>query len=859
MHGVARRGLWHLGWLVPAVVAGVLLFRPTEPDERSARRDRPPSGAMQAMESWAAARAYPGRVIPDVGFAAAALEARLARGGGIDDLVAPWTSLGPNNIGGRTLALALRPGDPNVIFAGSASGGLWKSTTGGVGADAWDRVDTGFPELSVSSIEIDANDPDLMYAGTGEVYAYQGSIGGDVVRTTRGSYGIGILKTTDGGATWALSLDWTLEQTRGIWAVRIDPTDANVVFAATTEGVYRSTNAGSSWQLVNPVIMGMDLRFHPTNAETLYAAHGSFGSTGFGIYRTLDGGDTWFRVSAGLPLAWTGKAQLSVSPASANIVYASIADDFAGVGLYRSTDAGATWQLRNSVDYPQYQGWYSHYVAVSPFDANDLFVGGIEIWRSTNGGTAITELSDWTSVFFGTPPPEGPGGGPQYAHADHHAAIPHPTDPNAFFFASDGGVFKTTDNGNTFVGLNGGYVSTQFYHGFASAAANANRAIGGLQDNFTAIYDGTTSWRRVIGGDGCMAAINPLNENRMFGCYQYLGLLRSTNGGSSWSNAAPSDPGGETAFVAPFVLCPSNPVVLYAGRERVYRSTNEGSSWTAMNGGAALSPGNPVISMGVSPVDQNLLYVGTAPLTTTPKVFRSTNGGTSFTNVTGPLPDRYPMAIEIVPGAPITVYVAFGGFGTSHLFRTTDAGATWSDVGAGLPDVPVSAITVDPENTSVLYAGLDLGVYVSLDAGASWQPFLEGMPTALVNDLVIFAPDRKLRAATHGNGVFERALLPAATDAPQLAAATPQGLSVRVIGNPVYTNGSVEFEVPREGIVRLEVIDVRGRRVATLVDERRARGSFTEELPRDLAPGVYFVRLAANGGVRVAKAVVTTR
>jgi hypothetical protein len=465
--------------------------------------------------------------------------------------------------------------------------------------------------------------------------------------------------------------------------------------------------------------------------------------------------------------------------------------------------------------------------------------------------------SNWTTVFFGTPPPEGPGGGPQYAHADHHAAIPHPTDPDTFFFASDGGVFKTTDDGNTFVGLNGGYVSTQFYHGFAQAAATPDLAIGGLQDNFTAIYDGTTAWRRVIGGDGCMAAINPSNAARMYGCYQYLGLRRSTNGGNSWSGIAPSDPGGLTAFVAPFVLCPSNPTKLYAGREHVFRSTNEGSTWTTTNGGSALNPGNPTIAMAVSPTDDNLLYVSTAPLTTSARLFRTTNGGGSFANVTGSLPDRYVMAIEIVPTSPPTVYVALGGFGTSHLFRTTNGGSTWSDVGGGLPDVPASAIAVDPDDPDVLYVGMDLGVFVSVDAGGSWEPFFEGMPPTLVNDLRIFEPDRLVRAATHGNGVYEREMVdPSATAVAELAPPADSGLRLRLTTNPVRTTGGIEFEVPQAGPVRLEIVDVAGRRVATLVDEARSRGPHTVEVPRNLASGVYFVRLSAPGDVRVTRVVI---
>jgi photosystem II stability/assembly factor-like uncharacterized protein len=261
--------------------------------------------------------------------------------------------------------------------------------------------------------------------------------------------------------------------------------------------------------------------------------------------------------------------------------------------------------------------------------------------------------------------------------------------------------------------------------------------------------------------------------------------------------------------------------------------------------------------MDVSPTDENLLYVSTAPLTTSARLFRTTNGGGSFANVTGSLPDRYVMAIEIVPTSPPTVYVALGGFGTSHLFRTTNGGATWSDVGGGLPDVPASAIAVDPDDPDVLYVGMDLGVFVSVDAGGSWEPFFEGMPPTLVNDLRIYAPDRLVRAATHGNGVFEREMVdPSATAVAELASPADSGLRLRLTTNPVRTTGGIDFEVPEAGLVRLEIVDVAGRRVATLVDEARSRGPHTVEVPRNLASGVYFVRLSAPGDVRVTRVVI---
>lgn len=759
---------------------------PESTETVEAKEQRKPSGAWHALNFWAAKRAYPNRAIPDDSFASAysATQKIRARSSEIDDRMAPWDLIGPYNIGGRTLCLAMHPNDPDILFAGGASGGLWKSTTGGVGADAWDYVETGFPVLGVSTIAIDAVDPDVMYIGTGEVYRYQDSIGGEVIRTTRGSYGIGILKTIDGGETWTKSLDWTYAQSRGIWMIAIHPLNSQILYAATTEGVYKSADTGNTWIPSLERIMATDVRIHPTQPNVIFTACGNFGSTGHGIYRSTDDGLNWSKLTNGLPSSWTGKTQLAIAPTSPNRIYASIADDFNGRGLYRSLDTGDTWSLVNSTDYPKYQGWFAHYVLVSPFDEDRVFVGGVEIWGSSNGGFNLTERSRWTEVYYGTSPPEGPIGGPRYAHADHHFAMWHPTEPDTIFFASDGGVFKSTDGGYTFQSLIGGYVTTQFYNGFSVSAQRPNFAMGGLQDNFTAIYENDAAWRRVIGGDGCWTAINAQDSQTIYGSAQYLQMFRSRDSGNDWTGVSPPSMGGDqTAFVAPYVLSPSDPNVLYAGRSRVYKSVDEGSDWDATNEGQPLDGSNPVLCLEISKTDPDIVYAGTAPISTRARVFRTLDGGGDWDDITGSLPDLYPADIAVAPGNPDTVFIAFMGYENEHVFRSDNAGTTWTDVTGNLPDVPVSALAIDPRNPSIVYAGTDLGVFISTEGGTSWATFMNGMPTTMVTDLNIFTtrkmmqpesihtmtntmstksaqPDitYKIRASTHGNGVFERKL-----------------------------------------------------------------------------------------------------
>ncbi len=845
---------------VVAVTAVVVSLAPERREFH--REEEKTSGAMQALDFWAAHRAYPDPVIPDVGFFAGyeATQQMRSRGYGIDDLVAPWETLGPTNMGGRTLALAFDPDDPTIIYAGSASGALWRTTTGGVGADAWDYVETGFPVLSVSSIAIQPGNRNVIYIGTGEVYRYQNAIGGTVIRTTRGSYGIGILKTTNGGMTWTQSLDWSAQQRRGVWRVRIHPSDPNIVYAATTEGVYRSDDAGASWTRVHDVVMATDLRIHPTNPEIVFAACGNFSSAGHGIYRSLNGGVTWEKLT-GLPSSWSGKAMLEISASSPNTLYASIGNDSSTRGLFRSTNLGDTWSLLSSVNYAQYQGWYSHWVIVNPEDPDELFVGGIDVWRSLNGGSSLERRSDWNAWYFGTVPPGGPEGPADYVHADNHIAVYHPTDRDIVYFGTDGGVFRTTDGGERFEGLNGGYQTTQFYNGFSTSMTDPERAMGGLQDNCTVLYEGhpELAWRREIGGDGFWTAINPLNSQTVYGEYYYLNMLRSRNGGDSWTSIAPPEQAGDqSAFSSPYVLSPSDPNVLYAGRSRVYKSTNEGTNWAATNAGLPLDGSNPALSMAVSANSPDTVYAATAPIFSRARLFRTDTGGDYWDDITSTLPDRYPSDLAVDYHNANVVYAAFSGFGTSHLFKSTDGGYSWIDIGTDLPDVPTSAVETDPDFPDVVYAGNDLGVYVSIDGGLAWEPFMRGMPTAMVSDLKVSFPTRTLRASTHGNGVYERDLLdPGILGADGGVSAPPAlGLGLRVEPNPLQARSRVSFHLREGGHTRISLFDVSGRRVAVLADRTLERGSHSLPLdPANLTSGVYYVRLQTSAGTTATRVV----
>ena len=757
--------------------------------------------------------------------------------------------MGPHNIGGRTLALAFNPQNPNTMYLGSASGGLWRSYTAGAGTLAWERVEAGFPVLAVSSIAFAPGDSSVMYIGTGEVYNFNYAGTGAAYRSTRGSYGIGILKSTDGGRSWEKSLDWSYEQQHGVWAVKVAPSDPNIVYAATTQGVFKSMDAGAGWSQVHNVVMATDLLIHPGDPDLVVVGCGNFSSAGFGLYRTTDGGEAWAKITTGVPSQFNGKIQLGMAPGSPNVIYASFGNGFSQADgaswLCRSSNFGSSWSIKSNIDYSQHQGWFSHDVAVSPVNSNELAVVGINVWKSTNGGTSLSITAGGAAV-----------------HADCHDVAYHPTDPNIVFVATDGGLYRSDDGGNQYFPVNGGYQTVQFYNGFSNSAQDSTVAFGGLQDNGSIRWDGagSLSWTQVFGGDGGWSAVDQNNNSRVFVSWQGLNIQRSINGGDSFQSIAPS--GNEfTAFIAPYVIAEDNAGIIYAGRVNVYKSEDAGDSWAVTGDGNGLD-GNPILSMAISPQNSDVVYAATAPIpgTSTHGVFVTTDGGANWNNITTPnLPDRFPMDMTVDPANEAVAYIAYSGFGSGHLYRTTDYGDSWEDLSEGLPDVPANAVVVDPVFPDFIYVGNDLGVFASTDGGQDWHLFQEGLPGAIMAfDLVISPANRKLRVATHGNGAYQRELLdepfPSGTEE---ATANALARSARLFPNPMQEMASLRYELDRKGWVVVQLLDGAGRVVKELSNEVLPEGIHELAVTRPgLSAGIYYVRIQAGRSQATKKLVV---
>ena len=813
-------------------------------------------GAMSALEFWAMQRAYPEKSIPEDKYYAAYEYSKNNLITAQEDLaVNPWSGIGPKNNGGRTISILINPLNPSTIYAGSASGGLWRSYSGATGVNAWQYISTGFPVLGVGAIAMNPLDTNTIYIGTGEVYGYQNSIGGLTIRTTRGSYGIGILKTTNNGNSWTKVLDWSYNQRRGVQVIRLNPLNPNVVWAGTTEGIFKSHNGGVNWVQISTILMVTDILIQSSDTSEVIMACGNLGTPGTGLYKTTNSGLNWMQMSDGLPSYWGGKALFHYCITLPDVVFVSIGAGYnSGSYLCKTTNFGNNWVIRSTTDYASYQGWYSHYVVVHPVDTSKILTAGIDIWKSTDGGFNLTKKSTWSAIYQGRVPIGGPEGTSYCAYADQHAFDIHPSDPNIVYLANDGGIFRTTDFGETFSGLNGSYQTVQFYNGFSSSTTDSLFAMGGLQDNSTCIYDGQPAWIiRKIGGDGCWTAINNQNGNIIYGSWQGLNINISYDRGNSFSPlSVPA--GGATGFVSPYVLGINNPSVLYAGKTLVFKSTDAGSTFVAINGGNSLD-GNPTLSMAISFSDDNKLYIGTAPVYSRAGLFRTVNGGINFTDITGNLPDRYPVDIAVDPQNDSKVYSVFSGFGTSHLFKSTNSGENWIDIGAGLPDVPTSAIVIDPLYTDHLYLGNDLGVYLSTNGGTNWSEYSTGLPDAtLVMDLNIVPSSREVRAATHGNGAYIRKL--SGTVGISKISETVKEYNLKQnYPNPFNPVTKIKFDIPSgfplgahgNDRVMLVVYDILGKEVETLINEHLNPGSYEVTFNgSNLTSGIYFYKLTVK-------------
>ncbi len=649
-----------------------------------------------------------------------------------------WVNLGTDSSDsgyagiGRLNCIEFHPQDENTYWVGAPSGGLWQTTNDG---ESWETLTDKNTVIGVSDIAIpsDYETSQTIYIATGD-------------RDARDNYSTGVLKSTDGGASWQESLSFEVSNRDLVNHLLIDPNNDSILIAATTQGVMKTTDAGESWNKIASVTL-KDIVFKPGNAGVIY---GSTSSNPTKIYRSIDSGKTWTE-----SLSLTGsRTELTVSNDNPEVVYAVVANTNNGFkGVYKSTNSGEDftevysdknllgWASDGSDDGGQ--GWYDLTIIADPNHADTVFVGGVNTWRSVDGGNSWEIVNHWW------------GDGVPAAHADKHA-MEYQNGTSVLFEGNDGGIYRTTDSGDSWEDLTNGMVISQIYK-LATAQSDTDIVINGLQDNGTKLYH-KGDWYDVMGGDGMKCMIDYNNADIQYGTVYYGQINRTID---MWTSNTEITPSGASkgAWVTPFAMHPENSETIYGGYADLWKSTDKGNNWSKISDVNSSSYKLRSIAIAESKPD----YIYIADLY---NMWRTEDGGSSWTNITNDLPVSSAAItnIEVHNSDHDIVWVSMGGYDSNNVYKTTDGGNTWINVSAGLPNLPVLDVIQDNSfsDSVILYAGTDVGAYKKVD-DSDWINFSNQLPNVIVNDLDIYYDKTEgrnvLRAATYGRGLWETPIL----------------------------------------------------------------------------------------------------
>lgn len=661
--------------------------------------------------------------------------------------VSNWVQLGPTAIPkgqtysparvlvtGRITSIVVDPTAPNTIYCGAAQGGVWKTINGGV---SWVATSDNEVSLAIGALAIDPSNHLVIYAGTGE-----GNFSGDSY------YGNGVLKSTNGGASWSTLAIPTFAGTR-FSRIAVTPGTPVRLFAATGFGVFRSTNAGVNWTLMSsgiPAGAATDVVIDPITPTTVYAA-----LWGQGIYKCTNAGaatPTWTKLTSGLPAGGFTRISLGISTSSPQTLYALIANSSYLVdGFYRTTNGGTNW---TAIPLPGGniggQGFYNLNVAIDPTTPDIVFLSGISLWKATRSMANVWSFTDVGGAF----------------HPDNHAFAFDPTNHLTVYAGSDGGIYKSSDGGITWTdAVNEGLCIMQCE--FIDQHPSSDAVIFcGTQDNGTEQFRNSSIFNHADDGDGGYCAIDKTQPNNVLSTYYSNSPKRSTLGGKfgTWMNVS-GGIAGPGLFYPPMALDETNSNNTAFGTDRINLDAAQGT------GGWPTKVTLPGITGNVSAIcytNSSLIYAGTS----TGKIYRLVKSGTTWTATaihSSPLPaGPFITDIATVPGSPNTIILTMSGFGHGHVWRGVFSGAsaTWTNIsGSGvsaIPDIPANALVIDPNAVNTFYVATDIAVYRTTNAGANWTQFSEGLPNCAVFDMRLHNPTRLLRAGSHGRGVWERKL-----------------------------------------------------------------------------------------------------
>ncbi len=665
---------------------------------------------------------WEGRILPDGSFPKfkdgmrAYREYMVQRGGGG---AGNWLPLGPfdhNATGswspgqGRVNVIVEDPNDANTIYIGAPAGGIWKSTDN---AATWTPIGDDISVIGISGIAVDYNNSNVIYISTGD------ADGGD-------TYSVGVMKSTDGGTTWNNTGNIAANTTNKIV---IDPTNSNVVYVAGSTGIFKTTNGGTSWTNIRSGNFD-DVKLKPGTPSTVY------GVTEDEFHYSTNSGTTW-NTATGLPNG-SGRLAMAVTPANNNYVYILSADGGWGYnGVYRSTNSGVSFSARNTNTdvLESNQAWFDLAIAVSATDANQVFTGCLNVWRSNNGGSSFSQLNDWNNP-----------GGNAYTHADIHYLTSF---SNRIYCGSDGGIYRSTNGGNNFTDLTTGLQIGQFYR-IGGSQNDPDVISGGLQDNGGYAWT-NGSWKCYHGADGMEGQVDPNNSDLIFGMIQFGGLYYSTNGGFNLNNAGSPESG---RWVTPMEADPNLDRIV-AG----YNDLHEYDYGTGWNQLSTFNFPAQIKNLKVYQGNSNTIVVSTNQ-----SIYRTTNNGGAFTDITNNLSGFLGnqsgiSSIDIHPTDPDQIWVSIEGWSAGNKAAyTNDGGATWTNVSNNLPNLPCNVIKYEAGSNGGIYVGLDIGVYYTdNNLGGSWLPFNNQLPNVIVRDLEINATAGLIRAGTYGRGVWTSA------------------------------------------------------------------------------------------------------
>jgi photosystem II stability/assembly factor-like uncharacterized protein len=748
------------------------------------------------------------------------------------------------NVGGRISAVALNPSDQQIFYVGVASGGIFKTENAGL---SWQTIFDDQPSLSIGDIVLAPSNPDVIYVGTGEANAGGGSVSYD---------GLGVFKSEDGGDSWT---SCGLDASGSIGRMAVHPQNPDICYVAAMgrmfskndeRGVFKTIDGGQSWQKVlflNDSTGAIDIVLDPQNPEYVYAAMWErirrpdervYGGPSCGIWRSFDGGENWQQLSSGLPSpsANVGRIGITLAPSDPSVLYAIYADKTGYFdGVFKSTNYGDTWTQTNDAAlnnmYSSY-GWWFGRLRIDPINPNIVFAIGFDLFKTSNGGNS------WSNVGYSV-------------HVDQHDLYAHPQNTNFVVLGNDGGVYTSQNGGSTWNHIENLPI-TQFYSSEIDQQ-HPERLYGGAQDNGTirTMTGNTNDWAEIYGGDGFVVKVDPINNQYVYAEYQYGGLGRSTNGGTSFSGAT-NGLGGSDRFnwMSPLTFDPVNPSTLYFGSNKVYRSINRAVSWSAISPDLTNGPGQynqtfgTTTTISVSPVNQDIIYAGTDD----GNVWVTQNAGLNWTKVSADLPDRWVTRVSADPFDEATAYVCFSGYRIdeylAHIYRTTDFGQTWTDISGDLPEAPISDVIPDPEQDSTLYVATDMGVYGTVNLGESWIPVGDNLPNVPMIDLTFQPEMRMLVVATYGRSMYKINVDEFVGTAEMASDQT----EMKIFPNPAKDIINIELS-DNEEITQINLLNTGGQQIKTVNGQKSIS-------VKDLPEGSYILRVQTSHGIRTKKILV---